>query len=372
MAGRADRSACPDPDADRRNRPGRGHGQAGVTHARRKEPSAIVFNLMLLAGECEGPEAQQDRRGARGRLAECAAMRTPPPASDIETVFPQLRGYARGTTLLHPTPGEPGIRDSSIGGPLWWPTDEEWPICQESFVDPGNPPTNRSLLPPSPLIPVVQLWIRDVPDLPHPAGAEVFQLLWVPSDYAMAYPSGQETAAPADEYFQVRWRRADDVVDVLADQPLGDPDDLDFDYTPVPCVLEPERTIEYPPSWFLGEEFYHHVRAVDEETGADYSTARSYAWGCKAGGWAGDTNVGGPYFDFFVCDCGTPLHTLLTLSSGENAHDIATTPTTYATTPWTESGVYTEPHEMYLGRGMFLNVFYCPASWDHPIRRYVM
>jgi hypothetical protein len=295
-------------------------------------------------------------------------MRTPPPASDIETVFPQLRGYARETTVLHPIPGEPGSRDSSIGGPLWWPADEEWPMCDD-FYDPGNPSTQWGPGPSSPLIPVAQLWIRDVPDLPHPEGAEVFQLLWTPSDYAMAYEPGP---TPADQYFQVRWRRTDDVVDVLADQPRGDADDLEFDYVPVPCVLDPERTIEYPPSWFLGEEFYHHVQAVNEETGADYGTARSYAWGCKAGGWAGDTNVGGPYFDIFVCDCGAALHTLLTLSSGEVAHDVATTPTTYATTLWTDSGEYTEPHGMQLGRGMFLNIFYCPTSWDHPIRRYVM
>lgn len=293
-------------------------------------------------------------------------MRTPPPASDIESVFPQLRGYVRWTTLLHPTPGAPGVRDSSVGGPLWWPADEDWPTCR---LEVGGDPTRR--LPAEPLIPVVQLWVEDVPDLPHPEGAEALQLLWHPSDFAMAYPNGPEPAAPVDEYFQVRWRRADDVIELLTDQPQGDPDDGDG-YAPVPCVLDPERTTEYPPSWFLGNDFYEHVRTVDERTGADYHTARSYGWGCKAGGWPGDTNVGGPYPDFFVCDCGTPLETLLTLSSGEDAHDVATTPTTYATTPWSSSGVYTEPHGMQLGRGMFLNVFYCPTSWDHPIRRYIM
>ncbi|MFF4412879.1 hypothetical protein ACFYY8_10125 [Streptosporangium sp. NPDC001559] len=52
------------------------------------------------------------------------ALTTPGSPVDITQVFPELSAYARTTVRLHPRPGTPGIRDSHIGGPLLWPSDE--------------------------------------------------------------------------------------------------------------------------------------------------------------------------------------------------------------------------------------------------------
>ncbi|MGX1541236.1 hypothetical protein [Streptomyces adustus] len=45
---------------------------------------------------------------------------------DVEAEFPELTGMAREVIVLYPRAGQPGAHDSSIGGPLLWPTDEPW------------------------------------------------------------------------------------------------------------------------------------------------------------------------------------------------------------------------------------------------------
>src|SRR2546423_1890577 len=54
---------------------------------------------------------------------------TPPRPLDVTAVIPQLAPLARTATRLHPRPGSPSPRDSSVGGPLLWPADEPWPHC---------------------------------------------------------------------------------------------------------------------------------------------------------------------------------------------------------------------------------------------------
>ncbi|MEW2267655.1 hypothetical protein AB0913_34660, partial [Streptomyces sp. NPDC047868] len=56
-----------------------------------------------------------------------AIRTTPPRPVDVTALFPQLAPLARTTTRLHPRPGSPTVRDSSVGGPLLWPADEPWP-----------------------------------------------------------------------------------------------------------------------------------------------------------------------------------------------------------------------------------------------------
>jgi hypothetical protein len=99
--------------------------------------------------------------------------------------------------------GTPGLDDSSLGGPLLWPADDPWPTCQHphdrlewiplppeisswdqavqwaqgtglSVVREGDGPIfaqrHRGQLPElaSPLVGVLQLYARDVPQLPFP------------------------------------------------------------------------------------------------------------------------------------------------------------------------------------------------------------
>ncbi|MFE5741439.1 hypothetical protein [Streptomyces celluloflavus] len=47
--------------------------------------------------------------------------RIAPAPFDVESLIPELAGLGRETTLLYPRSGEPGVRASSIGGPLLWP-----------------------------------------------------------------------------------------------------------------------------------------------------------------------------------------------------------------------------------------------------------
>ncbi len=56
---------------------------------------------------------------------------TPPPPLDITGVFPELAALARPAVRLHPRAGEPGLRDSSLGGPLLWQAGEAWPVCAQ-------------------------------------------------------------------------------------------------------------------------------------------------------------------------------------------------------------------------------------------------
>ncbi|WP_404868717.1 hypothetical protein ACI1MP_12915 [Kitasatospora griseola] len=145
------------------------------------------------------------------------ARTTPPRPVDIAALFPELAPLARQAVRLHPRPGEPGVHESSVGGPLLWPADEQWPVCTrphdhwsppvslddvrrsravleaqwlrpreagENLLDPaqrdlldrlraGHPPHAG----PNPLLPVAQLYLRDVPGLTGPEGADLLQVL---------------------------------------------------------------------------------------------------------------------------------------------------------------------------------------------------
>lgn len=142
------------------------------------------------------------------------ARTTPPGPLDVTALFPQLAPLARTATRLHPCPGAPSARDSSVGGPLLWPAAEPWPHCEGPHeldgVNPALSPADlrlerriraaaqgRDLTPqeretltrirpprtyprPRPsrqpydgsmaMLPLAQLYMRDVPDLRAPAG----------------------------------------------------------------------------------------------------------------------------------------------------------------------------------------------------------
>ncbi|MFB4314974.1 DUF1963 domain-containing protein [Actinomadura sp. 21ATH] len=297
-------------------------------------------------------------------------MRTPPPPSDITALFPALRGHERTTTMLHPVPGAPGVRDSSIGGPLLWPADEPWP--RRPY---GSRADRAPQAEPLPLIAVAQLWVRDLPDLPHPPGKDLLQVLWIPDDTVDCL-YGSPQGDPADESFEVRWRASAEIADPAPNPPRpgsGDGILLEEGYLPVPCTLSPERVAEYPPAWVLGEAFHDHVAEQDERMGTWYPDVRSYADGCKVGGWPADSNIGGPYHGWFTCDCGTPLEALLTIASMEVRHTPETAPSSYRVPAGEPRGpALSEPTGLTVGDNTYLQVYYCPASWDHPIRRYPM
>lgn len=175
---------------------------------------------------------------------------TPPRPIDVAAVFPQLAPLARTATRLHPRPGAPTWHDSSVGGPLLWPAEEPWPHCEEPHaVDGINPALSpadlrlerrifaashgRDLTPeeretlerirpprtypvrpavraydgPMAMLPVAQLYVRDVPDLSPPEGKDLLQVLWCPFDHPIM---------PRTLLF---WRSAAAVTDILDTPP---------------------------------------------------------------------------------------------------------------------------------------------------------
>ncbi|MEU6968146.1 hypothetical protein AB0A71_10445 [Kitasatospora aureofaciens] len=126
---------------------------------------------------------------------------TPPRPLDVERVFPEVAAYRKPATRLHPRLGDPGVRDSSMGGPVLWPRSEPWPHCEE-----GHPRTSyappKGAEGPFSLVPVLQLFAADVPGLEFPDGTDLLQVLWCPFDHEPGY-------VPRPEVFRWDGSRSD-------------------------------------------------------------------------------------------------------------------------------------------------------------------
>ncbi|MFG2000402.1 hypothetical protein ACGFNU_14735 [Spirillospora sp. NPDC048911] len=288
---------------------------------------------------------------------------TPSRPVDVAGVLPQLGPLARTATRLHPRLGAPTVHDSSVGGPLLWPAAEPWPHCDQlhPFDTVANPtdalervrlhrrirvnargrsltaqeqkllsstyssdsrtPWLRRTTPLVPpwkesvaMLPVAQLYARDVPDLPVPAGMDLLQVLWCPFDHDVAMP---KTA--------VFWRSAESVAEVLDAPP--EPAEVESDnYVPNPCIVAPEQVTEYPHELDLSGELRELIADWDlwREAGVDLGDAEprqfyvgelATAPGWKVGGW--------PTWGFTdpvpqSCPaCGARMNPLLTIDSFE-------------------------------------------------------
>ncbi|WP_323145269.1 hypothetical protein [Streptomyces sp. NBC_01565] len=202
---------------------------------------------------------------------------TAPRPIDVEALFPGLAGHRRTTTRLHPRPGAPGVRDSHVGGPLLWPADEPWPVCEAPHKRGGGlrpaeiraaraglaepaPRHKVSRLSPAdplPMLAVAQLFARDVPDLPAgPAGLDLLQVFWCPFD--RHGPTGHGM------HLHLRWRSCAEVREPLAEQP--EPELVGSEgYLPEPCVLHPERVTEYEYIELLPGRLGRRVEAWEED-----------------------------------------------------------------------------------------------------------
>lgn len=232
---------------------------------------AVAVALAAIDARLPWASAPAGHRPRYQRVIERITTLAPP--FDITTVFPELSALAAATVRLHPRAGRPDIRGSSLGGPLLWPADQPWPVCTRPHVNwervpvpaditsweeaevwaatlgslarlntsafrldgaPVEAVIDRSEHRPCPLVGVLQIYARNVPDLPFPDGTDLFQLLWCPNNH------GEPWYGPRPAAF---WRRAADVTEVLQRPP-----EPEFDthlnatrYDPVPCLLHPER-----------------------------------------------------------------------------------------------------------------------------------
>ncbi|GAA2093691.1 hypothetical protein GCM10009801_61090 [Streptomyces albiaxialis] len=335
------------------------------------------------------------------------ALVTPPRPLDVTAVFPELAPLARTATRLHPRPGAPTWRDSSIGGPLLWPADEPWPHCDGPHVVDGMNPAlspadirlerriraashGRSLTPQEraalerirppqeyplrvdvqpyegslAMLPVAQLYARDVPDLPTPDGADLLQVLWCPFDHPIM---------PRTALF---WRSAATVTDVLGTPP--EPPATQFDgYLPEPCLLTPEQVTEYPDHLELSAELRERlgewsVPQADEEDmdpRTYYDCVLSTAPGWKVGGWPawGPTDPAPR-----PCPaCGTGMEALLTIATFEEGDDKGRSWSPYeapGTEPSPGGGRFGpgRPTEVQIGSGYKQQLYVCPAEPGHP------
>lgn len=241
-------------------------------------------------------------RPADNALEMLVSRRTPPRPVAIEELFPELGPLRRETVRLHPRAGRPSCHDSSVGGPLLWPTDEPWPVCAEEHYDIGsNTPRGGEV----PLVPIVQVYQADAPSVSFPSGCDLLQVLWCPFDHGeFCYPLPQ-----------VHWRGSRAVGPVKA-TPAA-PADAPKDYVPSPCVIHPEQVAEYP-SWDLPEDLRDGLRGrfdqLEQETGWLYWYHLADAPGIKLGGYPGWTQE--PVWPDCAA-CGRRMDHLLTVASWE-------------------------------------------------------
>jgi hypothetical protein len=104
----------------------------------------------------------------------------------------------------------------------------------------------------SPLIPALQLYVRDVPELPHPAGADLLQILWCPVE---------EDHAFMDQPV-LRWRDSASVTERLDFMPAAHPEAW-TGLIPRPCTIDPEVVIDYPYEDAPGELYERFKEAAD-------------------------------------------------------------------------------------------------------------
>ncbi|GAA3901616.1 hypothetical protein GCM10023084_62570 [Streptomyces lacrimifluminis] len=319
---------------------------------------------------------------------------TPPRPLELAEVFPELARMSRNVTRLHPRAGLPTVEDSSVGGPLLWPQDEPWPMCTRSHEvyevveleavraahhltvarwsrpeDEPPTPEEQSLLSrnkpkktdsphtdPVPLLPVAQLYARDVPGLPCPDGANLLQILWCPF-------MDHDDDVPA---VHVRWRSADQVTAFLSPPP--EPPVIEReDYWPAPCVLHPEQVTEYPAPEQLPAAVSARVDAWQEDTGHHY-TEFAVAPGWKAGGWGVVSSDEDDAADPPRCGCGAVTAPLFTVGLSEWNEDDEGGWRPLEDADADDRRCYPpvgDPTGIELGDEE-LQIYYCPESYEHP------
>ncbi|MEU7167297.1 hypothetical protein AB0A70_22075 [Streptomyces morookaense] len=205
--------------------------------------------------------------------------------------------YAAG---VDPWTGEPE------GGPLLWPTDEPWPMCTDpTHWKPLRRPTELVGPDPVAMVPVAQLYARDVPDLPFPEGTDVLRVLWCPLIH-----DGQDTVLP-----QLYWRCEAEVRAVGVDSNPPAPREHDEEFVPRPCTVSPTRATEYP-NWDIPANLSHALEerfeGIERRFGFSYFDVATTPQS-KVGGYPGWTQP--PQWP--DCACGRRMEHLLSVTASE-------------------------------------------------------
>ncbi|MFF9839490.1 hypothetical protein [Streptomyces sp. NPDC013740] len=323
---------------------------------------------------------------------------TPPRPVSVEAVFPDLAAHRGRTTRLHPRPGRPGMHESHVGGPMFWPGDEPWPMCHEPHQPetegyapdeirsaraagawPQSRPWPGSVPPgqegPVPFVGLAQLFRRDVPGLAAgPDDADLVQLFRCPF-----------THGPYQERrYHLRWRQAAETehtgrfLAIPPEVPL-----LRWEHElPEPCVLHPEEVDTYP--WAeddtLPAPLIARIDAWEDAQEAEHGDdAPSYQGdlsippGWRVGGFPSWASTGPMHI---ACEsCASPMRLLLTAGGEEtDAGSQSWLPledrdlTRRKTHPTPAARSVAEPTRLRFGRDRDLHVFTCPADPGHAPR----
>ncbi|GAA2389084.1 hypothetical protein [Dactylosporangium salmoneum] len=184
-----------------------------------------------------------------------------------------LRPPAQDTGDGAPQPGDlrGGEARAAASGVRYDLTDEERAELPDyDFSEPDH-----SVEQPIPLVPVAQLYRRDVPDFTGPDGADLLQVLWCPLDH------------PEEGYnprVRLYWWQSADVIRKLNMAP--EPPMVSEAYLPVPCVVYSEEVREYQYGGLLPMELDARITAWAEEAdedNEDRETGHSYQYGVRPG-----------------------------------------------------------------------------------------
>lgn len=220
------------------------------------------------------------------------------------------------------------------------------------------------------MLPVAQLYTRDVPVLRPPEGSDLLQVLWCPFDHDQ-----QMKPWPIPRVF---WRTAAEVTDILAELP--EPTTAaDEHYVPEPCLLHPEQVTEYPNFLDLSKDLQEQVRtwcerqAANSDSGWPYTdNPTGFYWndlstapGWKAGGWP-DWGVTDPVPQSCP-SCGARMDPLLTIASTEWNASRSWIPEEEQSDA--VPGAYPDlsrPTMIQIADNCRLQLYACSASPDHP------
>jgi hypothetical protein len=235
-------------------------------------------------------------------------------------------------------------RAAATGQPYELTDDERASVPKYDFSEPHALADG-----PTALVPVAQLYRRDIPDFMGPPDADLLQVLWCPLDHPeLGY----------NPRVDLRWRSEADITDMRLPGP--EPTVVNESYLPTPCVVHPEQVVEYQYAGLLPDTLERRIRVWEERTGHSYQASLSLAPGWKVGGYANWSLTDPHPMDCAACGAGMVL--LLSADSYEwNGPDRSWRPVDEP------EGAAVNPTGVVIGRGYSLHVFICPRSYEHPL-----
>ena len=286
---------------------------------------------------------------------------TPPRSFDVEKAMPWIREYRRDAVRLHPRRADRELarNASKMGGMFLWPAEEPWPFCVEADPISMPRPTREDFrkstealmameselgIPPRAAednefatrmfegaaaaargitdqhniaySPILQLRRDEFPELPWPAGKDLFQLLWCPRVHFWgnsSYLGGQSSGA------KIFWRTEESIHNFLT------PWESNSHFHSLhECAVNPEDIFEYPQACYFDsaiEAWLEHAH-TELKLAEDSKAGLSWWYSYDIATAPGTKLLGHPQWiqneETPMCRCNKPMKLLLTCASQED------------------------------------------------------